>query len=58
LRIENWLLVIEDGRMTPEELTKECDQLCRIFGKSVSTAKGKKRKPSGPDLPPGPPDHK
>lgn len=27
-----------------EELLDECDQLCRILGKSVATAKGKGRK--------------
>src|SRR6266481_3661395 len=36
-----------------EAILDECDQLCRIFGKSVSTAKGKKRKPRDPDGPSG-----
>ena len=30
--------------MNHEELFDECDQLCRILGKSVATAKGKRRK--------------
>jgi len=38
-----------------EALIDECDQLCRIFGKSVSTAKRKRKKPRDPDPPPAGP---
>ncbi len=45
------LKLIEIAQLQPaaslQPLRQECDELCRILGKSVATAKNKSRKPAG-----------
>ena len=43
--------LLPSRRITP--LLDECDQLCRILGKSVSTAKRKPKPPPDPEADPG-----
>jgi four helix bundle protein len=52
---QGWLKLIAIAQLLPESriqpLRDECDQLCRILGKSVATAKGKYRRKDGASLP-------